>query len=193
MWTVGKWKRPSTGLPWKLAGCGRPFLFLNAGEFESCVSPKDPKSGGFASPVRYFYFTLPDFVNARLLFWIISIFRSSQAKIPHRSAGFLPASFLSMQLGTAEGIRTPDLLVRSQTLYPAELQPHTVCIRTRLTDSLIIIAQLWIKCKSWISKKWKNYKTENGVTCGILHKFAEYKWTKGALAFWFSLVSRLFL
>ena len=28
--------------------------------------------------------------------------------------------------GTAEGIRTPDLLVRSQTLYPAELQPHTV-------------------------------------------------------------------
>ena len=27
--------------------------------------------------------------------------------------------------GTAEGIRTPDLLVRSQTLYPAELQPHT--------------------------------------------------------------------
>ncbi len=30
------------------------------------------------------------------------------------------------QLGTAGGIRTPDLLVRSQTLYPAELQPHTV-------------------------------------------------------------------
>ena len=27
--------------------------------------------------------------------------------------------------GTAEGIRTPDLLVRSQTLYPTELQPHT--------------------------------------------------------------------
>ena len=26
--------------------------------------------------------------------------------------------------GTAEGIRTPDLLVRSQSLYPTELQPH---------------------------------------------------------------------
>ena len=26
--------------------------------------------------------------------------------------------------GTREGIRTPDLLVRSQTLYPTELQPH---------------------------------------------------------------------
>lgn len=29
--------------------------------------------------------------------------------------------------GTAEGIRTPDLLVRSQSLYPAELQPHFMC------------------------------------------------------------------
>ena len=26
--------------------------------------------------------------------------------------------------GAPEGIRTPDLLVRSQTLYPAELQAH---------------------------------------------------------------------
>ena len=26
--------------------------------------------------------------------------------------------------GTSEGIRTPDLLVRSQSLYPTELQPH---------------------------------------------------------------------
>ena len=33
--------------------------------------------------------------------------------------------FGSLLFGTAEGIRTPDLLVRSQTLYPAELQPHT--------------------------------------------------------------------
>ena len=28
-------------------------------------------------------------------------------------------------LFTREGIRTPDLLVRSQTLYPAELLAHT--------------------------------------------------------------------
>ena len=33
--------------------------------------------------------------------------------------------------GTAEGIRTPDLLVRSQTLYPTELQPHTVHFQTK--------------------------------------------------------------
>ncbi|GBF69976.1 hypothetical protein LAWASA_2704 [Lawsonibacter asaccharolyticus] len=37
--------------------------------------------------------------------------------------------------GTAEGIRTPDLLVRSQTLYPTELQPHTAG-EVSLTDSL---------------------------------------------------------
>ena len=29
-----------------------------------------------------------------------------------------------MLFGTAEGIRTPDLLVRSQTLYPTELSAH---------------------------------------------------------------------
>ena len=31
-----------------------------------------------------------------------------------------------MLFGTAEGIRTPDLLVRSQTLYPTELQPQLI-------------------------------------------------------------------
>ena len=42
--------------------------------------------------------------------------------------------------GTAEGIRTPDLLVRSQTLYPTELQPHFE-VFVRLPDGLISIAQ----------------------------------------------------
>ena len=104
---------------------GGLFVVLSAGEFESCVSPKTPKSGEFASPVRYFYFTPPDFLNVRKLFLIALSFLILYAKIPHRSAGFLSASFLSTQVGTAEGIRTPDLLVRSQSLYPAELQPHT--------------------------------------------------------------------
>lgn len=30
------------------------------------------------------------------------------------------------KLGTAGGTRTPDLLVRSQLLYPTELLPHVV-------------------------------------------------------------------
>ena len=45
-----------------------------------------------------------------------------------------------MLFGTAEGIRTPDLLVRSQTLYPTELQPHFE-VFVRLPDGLISIAQ----------------------------------------------------
>ena len=32
-----------------------------------------------------------------------------------------------LRFGVPEGIRTPDLLVRSQTLYPAELQAQIVC------------------------------------------------------------------
>ena len=45
-----------------------------------------------------------------------------------------------MLFGTAEGIRTPDLWVRSQTLYPTELQPHFE-VFVRLPDGLISIAQ----------------------------------------------------
>ncbi len=50
-----------------------------------------------------------------------------------------------LRRGTAEGIRTPDLLVRSQSLYPTELQPHTV--KRIPLDSFIIIAQGHLKCK----------------------------------------------
>ena len=32
--------------------------------------------------------------------------------------------------GALEGSRTPDLLIRSQTLYPAELQVHLVIFMT---------------------------------------------------------------
>ena len=42
------------------------------------------------------------------------------------------ASAMQMPLGTAKGIRTPDLLVRSQTLYPAELSPHVALATTPL-------------------------------------------------------------
>ena len=42
--------------------------------------------------------------------------------------------------GALEGTRTPDLLVRSQSLYPAELRAH---IRLLLIDSFIIIPQLF--------------------------------------------------
>jgi hypothetical protein len=70
----GERKKPSIGLPENWQAVDGLFVVLSAGEFESCVSPKTPKSGEFASPVRYFYFTLPDFSNARKLFLISLIF-----------------------------------------------------------------------------------------------------------------------
>ena len=35
-------------------------------------------------------------------------------------------------LGTPEGTRTPDLLVRSQSLYPTELPAHTALLRPNI-------------------------------------------------------------
>ena len=45
--------------------------------------------------------------------------------------------------GTPEGIRTPDLLVRSQTLYPAELQAQvSLNIITQELDKIKCYPQL---------------------------------------------------
>jgi hypothetical protein len=61
----GEQKKPSTGLPENWQAVDGLFVVLSAGEFESCVSPKTPKSGEFASPSGYFCFTTPDSSNAR--------------------------------------------------------------------------------------------------------------------------------
>ena len=45
------------------------------------------------------------------------------AKIPHRSAGFLSASFLSMQVGGLEGDRTLDLRVANAALSQLSYEP----------------------------------------------------------------------
>ena len=42
--------------------------------------------------------------------------------IKQKSDRLLPIALL----GASEGTRTPDLLVRSQSLYPAELQTHVL-------------------------------------------------------------------
>ena len=51
-----------------------------------------------------------------VLFWPLE-----RQKTPEFRGFFGVASFKMCKHGTPEGIRTPDLLVRSQTLYPAEL------------------------------------------------------------------------
>ena len=99
----GERKKPSIGLPENWQAVDGLFVVLSAGEFESCVSPKTPKSGEFASPVRYFYFTLPDFFECEKIVLNFFEFFDLYAKIQHRSAGFLSASFLSMQVGAPEG------------------------------------------------------------------------------------------
>jgi len=52
--------------------------------------------------MRYFYFTELFFGILSFLLLISLKIPYFNRKIPHRSAGFLPASFLSMQAGTPD-------------------------------------------------------------------------------------------
>ena len=49
----------------------------------------------------------------------------------------LPSCAISRLSGAPEGIRTPDLLVRSQTLYPAELRAQA--IKQFFSNTLLIL------------------------------------------------------
>ena len=83
------------------------FSFLErGGEFESSRLLKTAKTAVFASLVRYFYFTLPNFSILSQLFLFLSKPCSLCTKIPHQSAGFLLASRLSTKLGAGGGTRT---------------------------------------------------------------------------------------
>lgn len=46
---------------------------------------------------------------------------------------------------TPGGIRTPDLLVRSQTLYPAELRAHSFFVKKECKKTLGILAFLFLQ------------------------------------------------
>lgn len=51
--------------------------------------------------------------------------------------------------GAPEGIRTPDLLVRSQTLYPTELAAHT----TPLLECIIYVIIVEHGCQPFFSSR----------------------------------------
>ena len=70
-------------------------------------------------------------------------------QIPHSQ--YKPL-FVRMYFGTPEGIRTPDLLVRSQTLYPAELPAHFTVL---FADCLYIIARQDRFCQQVFSVNFK--------------------------------------
>lgn len=57
----------------------------------------------------------------------------SSAKSPesHRIFFFFNKEPKRLNINVREKIRTPDLLVRSQTLYPAELRAHAVITRSQ--------------------------------------------------------------
>ena len=70
-----------------------------------------------------------------------SIFPSKTAETLAAARVSGVASFSATLVGTAEGIRTPDLLVRSQSLYPAELWAHFL-LRTVVLTTITIISHL---------------------------------------------------
>ena len=53
--------------------------------------------------------------------------------------------------GTPEGTRTPDLLVRSQSLYPTELPAHTAHVVPAYNSTTVY------KMQAFFSKNCKNY------------------------------------
>ena len=61
-------------------------------------------------------------INLENIFFPERKFQGNKKATPSDTLSIsLKISRLVWLYGTAEGIRTPDLLVRSQTLYPAEL------------------------------------------------------------------------
>ena len=77
-------------------------------------------------------------------------------KIGHRLCQFCAiqqrkepvTSFMSQALGAPEGTRTPDLLIRSQTLYPAELPARNVYYNTIRSA----------KCQAFFQKSFHFFK-----------------------------------
>ena len=69
-------------------------------------------------------------------------------------ASLKPAWLLDFNGGPG-GIRTPDLLVRSQTLYPAELRSHVIAV---FNSKAIITKMKWI-----VNTFSENYRICTGV------------------------------
>ena len=69
---------------------------------------------------------------------------------------------MSQALGAPEGTRTPDLLIRSQTLYPAELPAHILLAFS--PENVFIIAPAVRKVKRFFQK------TQKILQMGIFHE-----------------------
>ena len=73
-------------------------------------------------------------------------------------------SYKNTRNGTPGGIRTPDLSVRSRTLYPTELRAHMI-----LTTIFVIITHIIMVCQDLILKNY-NILLKNAFVlsfCGL--------------------------
>ncbi len=105
-------EKPPAGLPIIPAAADGGYFALTekCEAFKSCRLVINSKSDVFASPMRYFYFTEPFFGIVSFLLLISLETLCLNIKIPHRSAGFLPAFLLSMQVGGDYWTRTSGLM-----------------------------------------------------------------------------------
>ena len=94
-----------------------------------------------------------------ILTCILKILRVSKREkrlspIPnYKSKTRINAMFMRVSGGALEGIRTPDLLVRSQTLYPTELQAHILFSKEEvLFISLDYNTTSTVRCQEKISR-----------------------------------------
>ena len=85
------------------------------------------------------------------LFTNLFMYKINKNSYKKRQAGKMLVSF-----GALEGTRTPDLLVRSQTLYPAELPPPTIFWGVTHWQ-LNYTSTAWNKMQEGISEKMKNF------------------------------------
>ena len=76
--------------------------------------------------------------------------------------------FMSQAFGAPEGTRTPDLLIRSQTLYPAELPAHILL--TFSPENVFYYSAHRPESQAFFSKNSKNsangHLSRKSAACG---------------------------
>ena len=82
------------------------FFFRERRRVRVEQAAKNCQNSSFCISGALFLFYDTKFHQSLLIIFVFSKIRSLCPKIPHRSAGFLPASFLSMQVGARAHFRT---------------------------------------------------------------------------------------
>ena len=159
MWTVDRTKKPPAVLTNAWQDSGRPSsLFECLGVRVSCVS-WNPQIRRICISGTLFLFYALWFFQYAVIVSDYSCFSALCAKIPHFSAGFLSASFLSMQVGPSDRTWTCGLLTPSQARY--QTSPHPDKYHNPWTSCILPYqkrkSKREIKIFQGIYKFWKNW------------------------------------